>query len=209
MACGGVSNSIYILSPHGQRPENEPLKAIAFVDWKHKQESELNSWKEELADLGGLSIDWQLVLNNVKERLMRLLEAEAREAGLLPRKQIRDTPVGDYSNTVSRDSGRWMTFVQLSEWGNKDPTKGASITPWHLQVPRWEGLSINYWIDLILQTAEWLIRGRSFAFGYVNSNSLPRLGQRLQDVQQKLDLVDPPTYHIGTQENLAGVKEAV
>ena len=80
--------------PHGQRPANEPLKAIAFVDWKRKQESELNRWKEELADLGGQSIDWQLVLNKSKERLMRLLEAEAREAGLLPRKQIRDTPVG-------------------------------------------------------------------------------------------------------------------
>ena len=29
---------------------------------------------------------------------MRLLEAEAREAGLLPRKQIRDTPVGCEGN---------------------------------------------------------------------------------------------------------------
>ena len=79
--------------PDEQRPGNEPLKAIAFVDWKNSQESELNGWKEELANLEGQPIDGQLVFNNARDRLLRLFEAEAREAGLLPQRRIRETPL--------------------------------------------------------------------------------------------------------------------
>ena len=71
--------------PDDQRPENEPLKAIAFVDWKNNQESELDGWKEELANLENQPIDGQLVFSYARDRLLRLLEAEGREAGLLPR----------------------------------------------------------------------------------------------------------------------------
>ena len=77
--------------PDEQRPGNEPLKAIAFVDWKNSQESELNGWKEELANLEGQPIDGQLVFNNARDRLLRLFEAEAREAGMLPQRRIRET----------------------------------------------------------------------------------------------------------------------
>ena len=81
--------------PDEQRPENEPLKAIAFafVDWKNNQESELNGWKEELANLERQLIDGQLVFSNARDRLLRLLEAEAREAGLLPQSNLRETPL--------------------------------------------------------------------------------------------------------------------
>ena len=73
-----------------QRPENEPLKAIAFVDWKNNQESELDGWKEELANLENLPVDGQLVFSYARDRLLRLLEAEGREAGLLPRAAPRE-----------------------------------------------------------------------------------------------------------------------
>ena len=79
--------------PDEQRPENEPLKAIAFVDWMNNQESELDGWKKELANLENLSVDGQLVFSYAKDRLLRLLEAEGREAGLLPRAAPREAPL--------------------------------------------------------------------------------------------------------------------
>ena len=79
--------------PDEQRPENEPLKAIAFVDWKNNQESELNGWKEELASLERQLIDGQLVFNNARNRLMRLFEAEARELDCGSSPTLRETPL--------------------------------------------------------------------------------------------------------------------
>ena len=76
--------------PDQQRPDNEPLKAIAFVAWKNDQESELDGWKEELANLENRPIDEQLVFSHARDRLLRLLEAEAREAGLLSQAALRE-----------------------------------------------------------------------------------------------------------------------
>ncbi len=76
--------------PDEQRPDNEPLKAIAFVAWKNDQESELDGWKEELANLENGPIDGQLVFSHARDRLLRLLEAEGREAGLLPQAALRE-----------------------------------------------------------------------------------------------------------------------
>ena len=38
------------------------------------------------------SVDGQLIFSSARDRLVRLFEAEARDAGLLPRKQIREMP---------------------------------------------------------------------------------------------------------------------
>ena len=148
--------------PAAERPQTRSQDRRLFSEWMECFEKELALWREELAGLESQSIDGQLVLDNAKDQLLRLLEAEATEVGLLPQREIRETllqgPFEEYSRAISLDSGRWMTFVRLGEWGNEEPTKGASITPWHLQCPRGEGISISYWIDLFLQTAEWLIR---------------------------------------------------
>ena len=145
--------------PDEQRPENEPLKAIAFVDWKNNQESELNGWKEELANLERQSIDGQLIFNNARDRLMRLFEAEARDAGLLPRKQFREMPLqGPDEEPFGSDlidSGRWMTFVQLAKLGKEEFRKEK---PQHLQGPQGKEVAISSWSNLLRQTAEWLIR---------------------------------------------------
>ena len=59
-----------------------------FVEWERKLEAELEGLKRELAGLEAQSVDGQLVLRNVREQVLRLLEAEAREAGLLSRNSI-------------------------------------------------------------------------------------------------------------------------
>ena len=78
--------------PVEQRPKMEPLKAIAFVDWKNSQGLELDGWRRELADLENRLIDGHLAFSNARDRLLQLLEAEASEAGLLPRVTLREAP---------------------------------------------------------------------------------------------------------------------
>ncbi len=80
--------------PHEQHPENDARKAIAFVDWKNGQESELAGWKEELAGLENRPIEGQLIFRQARERLLRLLESEGKEAGLLPRATLREESFG-------------------------------------------------------------------------------------------------------------------
>ena len=90
---------------------------------------------------------------------MRLFEAEARDAGLLPRKQIREMPLqGPDEEPFGSDlidSGRWMTFVQLAKLGKEELRKEK---PQHLQGPQGKEVSISNWSNLLRQTAEWLIR---------------------------------------------------
>ena len=80
--------------PHEQHPENAALKARAFVDWENNRESELAGWKEELANLENRPIDGQLIFDQARERLLRLLESEGRETGLLPLASLREASFG-------------------------------------------------------------------------------------------------------------------
>ena len=79
--------------PVEQRPRMEALKAIAFVDWKNSQGLELDGWRKELADMESRVVDGDLVFSNARDRLLKLLGAEAREAGLLPRVNLREAPL--------------------------------------------------------------------------------------------------------------------
>ena len=147
--------------PYEQRPANERQKALMYGEWENGYKGEFDGWKEELVALESQPIDGQLIFNNARDRLMRLFEAEAIEAGLLPRKQIPgiplQTPVENDSSHVSIDPGGWMTLVQLAKWG-QDVSRRASIKPELLQYPSGVEGVIRGWDDLLLETAEWLIR---------------------------------------------------
>ena len=90
---------------------------------------------------------------------MRLFEAEARDAGLLPRKQFLERPLqGPDEEPFGSDlidSGRWMTFVQLAKLGKEEFPKEK---PQHLRGPQGKEVATGSWADLLRQTAEWLIR---------------------------------------------------
>ena len=82
--------------PLTERPSTFPQKAEMYVEWKTRHEQELAEWKNELAKLEAQPVDMQQVYNDAKERLIRLFEAEVREAGLLSPK-LPSKP--DYTTT--------------------------------------------------------------------------------------------------------------
>ena len=96
--------------PLSERPQTGPQKYRLYNEWEAGLKQELTRWRDELAALGSQTVDGQLVFNNARERLLRLFEAEAREAGLLPQRHIRETPlqtpVEEHASTDSLDSWR-------------------------------------------------------------------------------------------------------
>ena len=70
------------------RPLTEPQKYRLYNEWEGGRRRGSADWKDELAKLDAQPIDGQLILNNARDRLLQLLEAEAREAGL----NSQDTP---------------------------------------------------------------------------------------------------------------------
>ena len=147
--------------PHGQRPANERQKSNMYSEWEKGRVAERDGWKGELASLEAQSVDGQLVLRNVRERVMRLLEAEAREAGLIAKAQIREMPLQpqgqEHSSPASSDTDGWMTFVQLGELTESGSTKGTSIKPRRLRDPHGKEIPVKTWAGLLKETAEWLI----------------------------------------------------
>ena len=145
--------------PTAERPQTRLQESRLLSEWEGGFKQELAGWRIELAALESQSIDGQLIFNNAKNRLMQLFEAEAREAGLLPRKQIQEMPLqGPDEEPFGSDlidSGRWMTFVQLAKSGKEEFPKEK---PQHLQGPQGKEVAIGSWADLLRQTAEWLIR---------------------------------------------------
>ena len=79
--------------PTAERPQTKPQESRLFSEWEGGFKQELVGWRKELATPESQSIDGQLIFNNARDRLLRLLEAEAREAGLLPQSNLRETPL--------------------------------------------------------------------------------------------------------------------
>ena len=145
--------------PDDQRPFSRPQEHRMFVEWERKLEAELEGLRGELARLEPQSVDGQMVFNNAKERLLRLLETEAREAGLLPRNSISlgppETVRMAVPSTISPSSGEWITFVQLAELGRNNSV--SSTRPQSLRVSQESARFVKNWINLLEEVAEWFI----------------------------------------------------
>ena len=240
--------------PKAEQPKTLRKNAERYIEWQDGLKQELREWRRELAALEtqsteDRSIDTQLIFNNARDDLMRLFEAEAREAGLLPKSQIRDDSPQSYQSPVRRDRGseatfeeqatpengrrdlkaiwdekatsddraymaelerslaavgndpkerkrvqsamwsarnrvandrparpgtsrqqesptldsldteEWISFAQLADGGNKvGPGQGTLSKPYRLRDPQGEEKPVNTWIDLLVETSEWLIR---------------------------------------------------
>ena len=143
--------------PHDQRPFSRRQNASLYVEWESKLETELEGWKGELARLEAQSVDGQLVLRNVRERLLRMLEAEAREAGLIQRIPVQmGAPQQRSAGNATEDSGEWLNLIQISEWAKT--RYNPAIRPWRLQDPQSNEMLVSNWLGLLAETAEWLIR---------------------------------------------------
>ena len=78
--------------PTAERPQSKPQEHRLFNEWEDTLKRELMEWREELAELEAQRLDKRLVYDNAKDRLLRLFEAEAREAGFLPQKHVPGKP---------------------------------------------------------------------------------------------------------------------
>ena len=148
--------------PTAERPQTRPQERRLFNEWEGGLKQELAGWRKELATIESQSIDGQLIFNNARDLLMRLFEAEARESGLLPQKRTQEMPlqarVEESLSPDLSDSEEGLTFVQLATWFQGEKRDCASIKPLRLQDPRGKVTSVKNWSDLLLETAEWLIR---------------------------------------------------
>lgn len=150
----------YIASLHAQdRPQSNRQKSHLLVEWEGGLRQELAAKRDELAKLEVQPVDKQLIVNNARTRLLQLFEGAAREAGLLAPKTIREVPepkrIVENFNPVLNNSGEWMTLVQLGEWGKEEFSR---VRPLCFQEPQGKETSVTSWTDLLLQTAEWLVR---------------------------------------------------
>ncbi len=78
--------------PTAKRPQSRPQEHRAFINWEDGFRRELTQWRKELAELETKPLDKRLAYENAKDRLLRLLEAEAREAGFLSQDEVQAQP---------------------------------------------------------------------------------------------------------------------
>ena len=111
--------------PVKERPQTDPQKYRLYNEWEAGLRRELEKWQEELAALEAQSINGQMVFNNARDRLLRLLEAEAREAGLLPQRHIREMPLQAPVKENSLKEGRDQEFRVSPPIASESPTRNS------------------------------------------------------------------------------------
>ena len=115
--------------PVAKRPQSRPQEHRAFINWEDGFRRELAEWRAELAELETKPLDKRLAFDNAKDRLLRLFEAEAREAGFLPRKHVRD------ESPQSADSARLVREQAEALTKNKPPGPASAESPILLPPP--------------------------------------------------------------------------
>ena len=147
--------------PEGTRPKTELEEYRLFPEWEHGLKRDVAEWKEELDKLESKLSDRRLIYNNARERVLRALEAQAQETGLLQEETpIRSAsvlgPVAEVPAPAPTGGKEWMSFVQLGEWGKASSMGGRSVKPIRFRDPSGNEVSLKTWADLFFQTADWL-----------------------------------------------------
>ena len=153
--------------PFTQSPTNERQRYALYFDWKSNLETDLERLRTEFSRLESQSVDGQLVVRNVRERLLRLLEVEAREAGLVQRVSIRTGTLQQrFAGNSGRDPadlGEWLSFDQLADWIKTSYT--IDVKPQGFRDPQGNEITVSGWSGLLRETAERLIREGSLTEG--------------------------------------------
>ena len=147
--------------PEGTRPKTELEEYRLFPEWEHGLKRDVADWKEELDKLESKLPDRRLIYNNARERVLRALEAQAQETGLLQeeapiRSALARRPVAEVPAPAPTGGKEWMSFVQLGEWGKASSMGGRSVKPIRFRDPTGNEVSLKTWADLLFQTADWL-----------------------------------------------------
>ena len=148
--------------PEASRPKSELEEYRLFPEWENSLRQDLAVWKDELGGLESRDPDRRLIYNNARERVLRVLDAQAWQTGLFPqtppqREVPVRRPVAQNSNPAPTDITGWMSFVKLDEWGKNVPSKGIPAKPKGFRDSSGNETSVKNWVDLLIITAEWLI----------------------------------------------------
>ena len=153
--------------PYTQSPTSERQRYALYFDWKSTLETDLEGLRTEFSRLESQSVDGQLVVRNVRERLMALLEAEAREAGLIQKTPVQvEAPQRRFVGNTTVAPGEWLNFTKLAEWVRTSYT--AEIRPQRFRDSQGNEFAVSGWSGLLRETAEKLIRG-----GFLNEDGCP------------------------------------
>ena len=102
--------------PEEKGPITSRQEAMMYVQWEGERSSELAAWKDDLNGLESQLIDGQQVLDNAKERILILLEAEAKESGLLPHSE---SPQGPATREGANRADRISASIPLRSRGGR------------------------------------------------------------------------------------------
>ena len=105
----------------------------------------------------------RLIYDNAKNRVLQALEVQAQDAGpLLRREPSRETGtrrrVAEPPSTTLLDTSKWMSFIQLGEWGNIDPMAGTLVKPRRFRDANKVEVPVTSWPDLLFHIAECLVK---------------------------------------------------
>ena len=147
--------------PLPQRPQSGPEQHRMYNRWEDSLKRELAGWKAELDGLQSKVPDKRLIYDNVRERVLQSLEAQAIEVGLLPQASRLVKPVQrrvvETSNPTPSDMAGWKSFAELSERGDSDPTMDGSVKPTRIREPNGNEVPVRSWPDLLQHIAELLV----------------------------------------------------
>lgn len=145
--------------PLKQRPSNFRQKAKLYAEWEKNQEGQLGGWKVEIESLKSQPMDTVKVLSNARERVLRLLDAEARELGLMTKDDLLGATKSSMGSGRVSGQGDWINLEELAIRGANGLISG--VKPKGLRFPEGEELQIKSWRSLIIGLSECLIRNGS------------------------------------------------
>lgn len=156
--------------PEEIRPKTELEEHRLFPKWEDGLKRELADWSRELESLESKVPDGRLVYGSVRGRVIQALEFVAQETGVLPQAPRLGAFEGDDDPLQPGFEG-WVSFERLF----RERRNGGG----ELRLVRFRDLDgneidVGSWIDLIVQTAEWLIQG-----GFISDSDGPiKVGRR-------------------------------
>ncbi len=159
--------------PEEGRPKSQLEEYRLFPDWEDGLKRELADWKAELEKLEEIVPDRRVIYNNARERVLRALDDQAMQAGLLPRTTARRaTPtqrtIAQNPNPAPVDLAGWVSLTNVVEWFQKKPDKSPPSKPLRIRDVKGNEIPVYSWASLLKETADWLVRE-----GYLTSGKCP------------------------------------
>ena len=148
--------------PDNVRPKSELDEYRMFPNWEEGLKGELADWKGELSKLESKAPDRKLIFSQARERVLKVLEDQARESGLLPESRSPGAAPPrrqstQNSGSSAADLGGWVSLVQVEEQSQSGQVRLSSFKPHLLRDSSGSEISVANWSDTLLKVAQWLV----------------------------------------------------